>query len=66
MAQEGRRRPFSNPEVTMSKRSLAVLALVALALPAAAGAATATTWDEARALAEKHDKPILIDFYTDW
>jgi hypothetical protein len=56
----------------MSKRTLvpihwlAVLALVALAVPAVAGAFTATTWDEALALSEQHGKPILIDFFTEW
>jgi len=51
----------------MSKRTLVLtLALVALALPAAAGEYTATTWDEALALSQKQGKPILIDFFTEW
>ena len=51
----------------MSKRIPALaLMLVALALPALAGDYSATTWDEAVALSEKHGKPILIDFFTEW
>ena len=50
----------------MFKRTLAALALAALALPLAAGADTVTTWDEALSLAEKQGKPILIDFFTEW
>ena len=51
----------------MSKRTLALaLVLVALTLPALAGEYTATTWDEALALSQKHAKPILIDFFTEW
>ncbi len=50
-----------------------VLALPLLLLVLAAGAAgaedqslTATTWDQAQALAQQHGKPILIDFFTEW
>ena len=51
----------------MSKRTLVlVLALVALALPATADEYVATTWDEALALSQAQDKPILIDFFTEW
>ncbi len=51
----------------MSKRAFALaLALVAMALPAMAGDYSATTWDEAVALSQKHNKPILIDFFTEW
>ena len=51
----------------MSKRTLALaLMLVALALPVVAGEYTATTWEEATALSQKHAKPILIDFFTEW
>ncbi len=51
----------------MSKRTLALaLTLVTLALPAVAGEYAATTWDEALALSQKHAKPILIDFFTEW
>ena len=51
----------------MSKRTLVLtLALVALALPAAADEFAATTWDEALALSRTQDKPILIDFFTEW
>ena len=40
--------------------------VVLLALPALAGEFSATTWDEALALSRTHDKPILIDFFTEW
>ncbi|HOX27125.1 MAG TPA: hypothetical protein PLL30_15505 [Candidatus Krumholzibacteria bacterium] len=54
----------------MPKRFLGpALAAFALILPVAAGAAaatTATTWDEALALSRQQDKPILIDFFTEW
>jgi hypothetical protein len=50
----------------MFKPILAALALAALAVPAVSAATTATTWDEALALSEQHDKPILIDFFTEW
>jgi len=50
----------------MFKRTLAALALAVLAVPAVAQDMSATTWDEALALSEKHDKPILIDFFTEW
>ncbi len=51
----------------MSKRTLVlIVALIALASAALASEFTATTWDEAKALSEKHDKPILIDFFTEW
>lgn len=31
-----------------------------------AGDDQATTWDEALALSKQHDRPILIDFFTEW
>jgi hypothetical protein len=54
-----------------SRISALVAALVAAAVLGApvAGAATeltATTWDEALALSRQHQKPILIDFFTEW
>jgi hypothetical protein len=33
---------------------------------APAAALTATSWDEALALSRQHEKPILIDFFTEW
>jgi hypothetical protein len=51
----------------MIPRILATLSLVALlAVPALASEYQATTWDEALALSKQHDKPILIDFFTEW
>ncbi len=51
----------------MIKRFLAAAVLMAaFALPALAGGLSATTWDEALALSQKHDKPVLIDFFTEW
>jgi len=51
----------------MTKRALALLLLAALmTVPALAGDFSATTWDEALALSKQHDKPILIDFFTEW
>jgi hypothetical protein len=53
----------------MTKRTLAaVLALTVIgaAATALAGTTSATTWDEALALSRQHDKPILIDFFTEW
>ena len=35
-------------------------------LAALAGTTSATTWDEALALSRQQDKPILIDFFTEW
>jgi hypothetical protein len=52
---------------SMSVRTLVlILALASLALPAAASQFTATTWDQALALSQQYDKPILIDFFTEW
>ena len=51
----------------MIKRFLAAAVLMAALAPAAlAGGLSATTWDEALALSSRHDKPILIDFFTEW
>jgi len=53
----------------MSMRILGLVLVVsalAATMPAAAAAATATTWDEALALSREQGKPILIDFFTEW
>lgn len=50
----------------MLERAAALLLLILLTVPAMAGEFSATTWDEALALSKKHDKPILIDFFTEW
>jgi len=56
----------------MYQRTLVVLAnavlalVVLLAVPAVASELSATTWDDALALSKQHDKPILIDFFTEW
>jgi len=51
----------------MFKRSLALAFLVSLLASAAlASDFSATTWDEALALSKSHNKPILIDFFTEW
>ncbi len=45
----------------------ALLAATCCLLAAAPAAAlTAATWDEAVALSRQHQKPILIDFFTEW
>jgi hypothetical protein len=56
------------PEVDpMLKRTLALVLLTAvLAVPALANDLIAHTWSEALALSKAHDKPVLIDFFTEW
>lgn len=49
-----------NLKLTLSAASAIMLMLPALAV----GGSPA--WDDAKALASREDKPILIDFYTDW
>jgi hypothetical protein len=48
--------------------ALLVFAAALAHAPAATAAAdlTATTWDEALTLSRQHDRPILIDFFTEW
>jgi len=54
-------------EVSMFKRTLLLtVVLAALAGSALAEDFTATTWDDALAKSTQHDKPILIDFFTEW
>ena len=51
----------------MNQRAIVLAALLALVTtPALATDLEATTWDEARTLSRQHDKPILIDFFTEW
>lgn len=51
----------------MTRRLLAAPTLLLLASAAlGADVHTATTWDEALALSRQHDRPILIDFFTEW
>lgn len=66
---------FLRSTLRVSGRAALALAavLVASYTPTAPAAATdagdgltATTWEAALALAQRHDKPILIDFFTRW
>ncbi|MDY0111012.1 MAG: hypothetical protein RBT60_13875 [Candidatus Krumholzibacteria bacterium] len=45
---------------------VAVSILILAPAVAAQDALSAATWDEALALSRQHDKPILIDFFTEW
>jgi hypothetical protein len=57
--------PPGGPSMLQRVRMLLIL-IALLAIPAAAAEFSATTWDEALSLSRQHDKPILIDFFTEW
>jgi hypothetical protein len=58
----------SSPSTVVSVLSVALVlcpAASAFADNAQTGL-TATTWDQALELSQRYDKPILIDFFTEW
>ena len=56
----------SSPQTRARLWTLGLLCAALTCVAAPAFAMTVTSWDEALALSREHQKPILIDFFTEW
>ena len=58
---------IGRPIIAVSSMVVLLVAAFWAAVPArAAEPLAATTWEQALALSTQHQKPILIDFFTEW